>query len=122
MYFIIGIGMIIGCYRCVFRRCFDNLFRTSTDSFIIDEVIVSSDIETSSNNNVKQSSIEYQKDNIIKILENNSLLIKKKNVRQEDECIICSEDLKTDNIRLLNCFHKYHDKFQEQIFYMLMTK
>ena len=31
-----------------------------------------------SNNNVKQNSIEYQKDNIIRILENNSLLIKKK--------------------------------------------
>ena len=110
IYFIFGIGMIIGCYKCIFKKYFNNSNRILPDNYIPDEIIVSPTLESNSISNIKEISIESQKNNIIKIIHNNSLLINNENVKQDDECIICAEDLNTENVRLLNCFHLYHDK------------
>lgn len=116
-FIIIGIEMTVGCYNIlqkIFKKCLNNRCGTSPDISIPEEIIISPSLESSSISNIKEISIDCQKDNIIKTLQNNSLLIYKEAVKQEDECIICSEDLNTDNVRLLHCFHRYHDKCLSQ--------
>lgn len=110
---IIGLGMSFGCYNIcqnIFKNCLNNQCRTSPNISIPEEIIISPRLESNSISNINEIGIDCQKNNIIKTLQNNSLLINKENVKQQDECIICSEDLNTDNVRLLHCFHLYHDK------------
>ena len=116
-FIIIGIGMTVGCYnilQSIFKKCLNNRCTTSPDISIPEEIIISPILDSNSISNIKEISIDCQKNNIIKTLQNNSLLINKENVKQQDECIICYEDLNTDNVRLLHCFHLYHDKCLNQ--------
>ena len=96
-FFVSAVFIVCGCQ--LFQKCMSNRSR----------VVPNRQLILNENDNIEVTNALYS-NNLMSNLEKFSIIPDMDKIKNDDECIICSESLSEKQIRILKCTHQFHQE------------